>query len=92
MEVSGAHPSVMGGGMMFSMIVGKVSFSWAPVDNEVALASSVLYPIETHVHCFGAFLADGGVDNARSSIVVGTDGCRRLRMAHFNKGCSDGAC
>ena len=59
MEVNGAHLDVMGGGMMFGMVVGKVGFTWAPVDKEVALASAVLDPIEAHVHCFGSFLADG---------------------------------
>ena len=58
-EISGAHPSVVGGWVMFSMVVGKVSFSWAPVDKEVTLASAVLDPIKAHVHCFGSFLADG---------------------------------
>ena len=44
---------------MFGEIVVPISFSWFPKHVVVALAGSILYPIQLHIHRFDHFLMDG---------------------------------
>ena len=58
MQETVAHETVVTGGMVFGMVITEIVGARAPVDEKLALAYSILEPIETHVHGFGAFLFD----------------------------------
>ena len=38
--------------MMLGVVVSKVGDAWLPVDEELALACVIAYPIEAHVNRF----------------------------------------
>jgi hypothetical protein len=61
-----------------------------PVDEELTLLDSILYPIEAHVHGFGALLFDGAVGKYGGSRVVGLHGCGRLGMSEFDESVAKG--
>lgn len=69
--------------MVFCVIVSEIVGAWTPVNKKIALAHSILDPIEAHVHCFGALLLDCVVRKAGGGGVVGLDGCWWLWMAKF---------
>ena len=59
MQVCIPHEAVMSSRVMFCVIVGKIGYDWLPVDEELAAAGAVAYPVEAHVDGFGALLFDG---------------------------------
>ena len=85
-QVFGPHFSVVGGRMVLGVVITKVGFARGPVDFELALANSVLDPVEAHVDGFGSLLLDGAVCEAHCSGVVHLHGCGRLRVSEFNQG------
>ncbi len=68
-------------GQGFGEEVCEVVSAVAEDDVEVALGYSVLYPVESHVHGFGALQFDGLVTDANGRGVVAEDGGGRLGMA-----------
>ena len=90
MQISVAHQAVMGGWMVFCMVVGKICGAGHPINDKLALASAVLKPIKTHVDGFRPLLFDGVIDKALGSGVIHLEGRGRLWMSEFNKGCTDG--
>ena len=63
------------------MVVAKVGDTRLPVDEELALACEIAYPIKAHVDRFWSFLLDGVVGEAVSGRVVDLDWSGRLRVA-----------
>ena len=59
--------------MMLGVVVSKVSDTRMPVDEELALACEIMYPIKAHVDCFRSFLLDGLVGEAVRGRVVDLD-------------------
>ena len=55
---------------MLGVVVAKVSDAWLPVDEELALACAIAYPIKAHVDRFRSFLFDGFVRKAVGGRVV----------------------
>ena len=81
MEVCGAHVDVVGGRMVFCVVVGQVGCSWSPVDVELALLDPVLQPVEAHVDGLGAFLFDGVCEDTMACGIVGLEWCGWLGMS-----------
>ena len=50
-EELGAHPAMMAWGMVFGVVVPKVSASGGPVNLELTLRSAIFDPVEAHVNC-----------------------------------------
>ena len=63
---------------MLGAIVAQVSDAGLPVDEELTLACSVVYPIRVYVNRFQSFLFDGVVGESVGSIVVYFDWSGRL--------------
>ena len=80
-KISRAHCDMMFWVMMFCEIIGAVSRTAAPVDKVLSLPDSITNPIESHIHCFGAFLFHGFVGDTAGSAVVGDHRGRWLGMA-----------
>ena len=59
MQVSGVHETMMGGRVVFCVIVAKVGATWFPVDKELALDFTIFDPLEAHVDRLGSILLDG---------------------------------
>ena len=74
---------------MLRKVVGEIFFTFAPVDLELLLGNSILYPVETHVDSLGSALLDGIVGNACCCGVIDDDRGRWLRVAHFFEGCAE---
>ena len=55
MEINWPHESMVGWVMVFSVEIPNILASRLPVDDELALFYSVLYPIISHINCFGSF-------------------------------------
>jgi hypothetical protein len=55
----------------------------------MSLFYSVLYLVESHVHCLGFSLSNYSIDYTCCSEVVGLDWCSRLRVAHFDEGSAE---
>ena len=60
-EVGGAHMTVVSWGMVLAVVVAQVATTWAPINIELALAFSILKPIEVHVNRFGSLLFHGSI-------------------------------
>ena len=65
---------VMGRGVMLTVVVSQVPFSWAPIDVELALAGAVLEPIEIHIYWLCSFLFHCTVCKDPCGSVVYLDG------------------
>ena len=50
-------------GVMFGVVVTIIGNSGGPKDVELLLVHVVLYPIESHIDCFGSDLFASGVGN-----------------------------
>ena len=74
---------------MFCEIIPLYGATGSPVDQEVFLCDTILYPEESHVHGFRFLLPDGRVDDARRRRVVCLEWCARLRVSHLGQACSD---
>ena len=59
--------------MMLGVLVAKVGDARMPVDEELALACAIAYPIKEHVNRFRSFLIDGVVGKAVGGRVVDLD-------------------
>ncbi len=55
---------MMGRGVMIGEVICKIGVAGLPIDMQLFLFDSVLYPVESHVHGAGSALLDGVVDNA----------------------------
>ena len=89
-KVDWSHLDVMRCVVVFRVVVGKVCFSWGPFDGQLALVYSVRDPMESHVHCLGAFQLVVTVGKATGSgIVSGDFGGARLFMAKLLQNLSD---
>ena len=64
--------------MILGVLITKVGDTRMPVDEELALACVIAYPIKAHVNRFQSFLLDGVVGKAIGSGVVDLDGSGRL--------------
>ena len=49
---------------MLGKVVGEIFFTFAPVNLELLLGNTILYPVETHIDGFRASLLDGVVGDA----------------------------
>ncbi len=58
MQIGGAHEFVMGGGMVFGVVVAQILAARPLIDEELALAGAILDPIKLHVDGFRPFLFD----------------------------------
>ena len=56
--------------MMLGVVITKVSDTRLPVDEELALACAISYPIKAHVDRFRSFLIDGVVGESVGVRVV----------------------
>ena len=63
---------------MLGVVVVKVGDTRLPVDEELALACAIAYPIKAHVDRFRYFLFDGVVGEAVGGRVVDLDWSGRL--------------
>jgi hypothetical protein len=52
MEIYGADGAMVGSGMVFGEIVGKILTALQPIFTELALFDVIADPIETHIKCF----------------------------------------
>jgi hypothetical protein len=50
--------------MMLCEIVPHIGVTWRPPNIELVLFYPVFDPVESHIHCFGAFLVYCVIDNA----------------------------
>jgi hypothetical protein len=50
--------------MMLSEIISQIGVTYHPTNIELVLFHSVFDPLESHVHCFGAFLLECVIENA----------------------------
>jgi hypothetical protein len=82
-EICGAHGLVVGRRVMLGEVVTEVFTAGFPVDEEMVLTDAVADPIEVHIHGAGSALADGRIDYAIGSGIVGLDGRRWLGVAHL---------
>ena len=64
---------MMHGRVMFGEVVCSVERASLPFNIILFLCFSVLKPMETHVHGFGAFLFGGVGSNAKGCSIVGID-------------------
>ena len=64
--------------MMIGVVVYKVSDAGLPVNEELALACAIAYPIKTHIGRSRLFLFDCVVGKAVGGRVVDLDWSRRL--------------
>ena len=64
--------------MMLGVFVAKVGYTQMPVDEELALACVIAYPIRAHVDRFQSFLLDDVFGEAVSGRVVDFDWSGRL--------------
>ena len=71
--------------MKLGVLVAKVADTWLPVDEELALACAIAYPIKTHVDRFWSFLFDGDVGEAVGSKDVDLDWSIRLWVTEFEE-------
>ena len=70
------HCCVMAWRMMFGKKIRFVGFAWAPVNEEVSLACSIIDPIESHIHCLGFLALELKVPKAVGlSVSIGVGGC-----------------
>ena len=69
--------------MVLVVIVAQVSDDGMPVDEELALACAVVYPIKVHVYRFRSFLFGGVVGEAVGCGVVYLDWHGRLWVPQF---------
>ena len=70
--------------MVLREIVTKVVLSWLPVNADVDLVHLVWYPMEAHVHGFGALEFGGAVCKSTGCGIVSGDACgARLWVPHF---------
>jgi hypothetical protein len=67
-------------------IVGQVGTSWPPIDIKLLLLYHVLYPIESHLHCFGFLLFDLFVGKSVCGGVVNLDRGGWLGVSYFLEG------
>ena len=72
-EVDGAHLDVVAWWVMLGEVVGEVAGAGGPLDDELALADSVLDPVEAHVVGFGALDAGALVGESVGGRVVSDD-------------------
>ena len=63
---------------MLGVVVAKVGDTQLPVDEELALACAIAYPIKSHVDRFRLFLFDGVAGKVISGRVVDLDWIGRL--------------
>jgi hypothetical protein len=68
-------------GMQFSKEIGKIIQTWCPANNKLALADTVVDPIETHIHCLRPLGFQCVIGKADGAEIVGGDNGGRLRMA-----------
>ena len=74
MQVVVANCPMMGGRMAaFGKIVGSILDARGPIDEILALVTTIFDPVIAHVDSFGATLLDGAVGKTFSSAVVGVD-------------------
>ena len=83
LEVSGADQAMMVRGMVLGKVISKVLGARTPIHDVVALADTILYPIEAHDHGFGLALAGGPVGDAGSAGIVSLDRSGGLLVPHF---------
>lgn len=50
--------------MMFGPVVSIVHSTWAPIDTKLFEGFSIAKPMESHVHCFGAFWLHFVIDDS----------------------------
>ena len=72
--------------MVLGMIVSKIIFTWAPVQEEMTLCAPVTHPVKTHVNRACAALFYCGVDDTTRGGVVREHRCWGLWMAHLDEG------
>ena len=75
------HELVMGGRMMFGVVITHIVGARLPIDKELSLEYPIADPVESHVRCAGSALFDGVVGNARGCRVVSFYWCHRLWMS-----------
>ena len=59
--------------MVFGEVITMIILTLEPVDLDLVLVHSILYPIEPHVHCLGPFDLGALVGEPISCRVVGGD-------------------
>ena len=74
---------MMGGWVVFCMIITSVLVAGFPIYFELTLSASVTDPIETHIDGLGAFLFDGVRGESCGNGVVHLHFCGRLGMIQF---------
>ena len=78
--------------MVFIVLIPEILVARLPVDDELDLFCSVLYPIKSHINCFGAFLFDCAIGKTYCSGVVNLHWGGWLEMSHFLQGCVNWDC
>ena len=66
--------------MMLGVVVAKVGDARLPVDEELALACAISYPIKAHVGRFRSFFLDGVLGKAVDGGIVDLDWSGRLLL------------
>jgi hypothetical protein len=69
--------------MMFFVIVSKIYTPWSPINVKLFVADSFLEPIVSHFHCFGTFLSDGFILDAKRRGLICAERCCRLNVSQF---------
>lgn len=88
-QIKRSYTSMVGGCVVFGVVVSVVVGAGLPIDVVMALLDAVADPVVAHVNCTGTLLPDGVVGDADGGGVVGLYGCGGLWVAHFFKDCAD---
>ena len=75
---------------LLSEVIGKVSSSLLPVQEELVLFDEAVHPVEVHVKIFGALPAHVAGKNSVGGRTVVLDWGGRLWVAHFDEVRADG--
>ena len=66
-------------------VICKILRSWTPINNEVFLADSILYPIELHIHCLGFSLFYSSIGDSGGVGIVVLNGHGQSGVYHFSE-------
>ena len=74
LKVTVSHFLVVPWGVVLGEVVGKVQFSWCPLQIKLLLLDAIFQPPIAHVECFGKFLSHCFCEDSIGRFVVGVEG------------------
>ena len=74
MEDGSPHFLIVGGLVMFCVIITQIFLTWAPINNKLAFVTSILKQIKTNINSFGRFLFYGFIGKTNRCGVIDLNG------------------